>query len=1162
MYAGAIIHLVDLWRIPMFKHFVATLLALSILIAGCQSNPVLPGSDQTVPQDLNSQPSENFHQCLGYYTVLINTPDQSIDVIPVRIADWHLNVVGILNTTMGVSAVAVPSEADPPNGLFVFDITLTHPFGTKTQFAGFDVKGILMTPGSFQMVPTLEPSVVFADLNETQLENADGYTRWWNPTEFTNPGMFGYTHGNLANAPGNLLTATVNPYKHFADGLNTNTGVWYLSTLDLDANEGRGVFKAGESNTRRYRIRFPMDPGPQVVYGYAVDAAWNLPSPNPPLEVPDDFPMDANQPEAFLVGGEPTVNTLFYDSESGTSGGLMRLIFDIRDWQGMVSGQMGDEIDELIIYAPALFDGPKNAALVFEDSMKAGFALELYGDLIIAEAGEHLIGIRVPQSDGLKYTQGVGPAPDQFICAWDTLVIDVIDPECETDSNNSHLDAEEFTWSLPDTGVLCAGTDDEDWFHLEVPTMLQLEGDFKLYCDDPSAGFILHDVNGLVLDGANVVDGIASFNVDHLEIGVGEYFISVFVGGMGDAVTYVVELDGNMIDIRPNNPVDVTPPGLFLDPDWAARNGSVLYFSGLVGFWAYDNTAPWNPLYLSYFEDIHYGTPTFNFPYMYYNESTGVNPTGVDLIDWSDPANPVHFEDSLSVPGEVEFMTMDSGYLYVAADTGPSSEIFIYDYATDPQSPTLVDQFGSFGDVIRLGLVAPDTPMVALVLLTDTYGEVFDVSDPSNVTTYDAWMLIEGEQKDLDIEGNWIATTTVDASDNGYFNLQEYDPGVGVDHRGFIFTASDAEYVDIQGDYAYIGGGSIYGLVTIDMTDPDALLWKGYTETVSASHFVLAEGNLLLNIPEGAAYALFDIASDPAFPVEAFRYLAINQPTDITVYGDYAIIGDGLYDYHALKVLDISDPSNAFIAGEYVMDVGINPIVNEGPMFAVGSPVNDTLYIFDMEDPANPAIITWQAYGANLIDIAINEDVIYVALDDNTLDIWTLASWPIPIHKTPVSLSNTCIRMVIANDTLYVSTLTGIDYYSMTDPFNPTYSGTAGVNIVTHLEASSDRLYLLNSTELVISDITGGGEPTYIGSTTLPYVQPADTFTVTNEYAFVHIEDWKPVTTVKMWPEDSPWTVGDLYPEEIAWPVVALLAHGGYLYENKEIAGVRIWDLY
>ena len=104
--------------------------------SGCSGDPVGPDID-TGDTGLKDQSSSAVHHCLGFYTGLVDTKTCKVEVFPVRSADLHVNVTGVLNTTMGVSAVGVPSEADPANGYFVFDIILTHPFATKPQLAGF-----------------------------------------------------------------------------------------------------------------------------------------------------------------------------------------------------------------------------------------------------------------------------------------------------------------------------------------------------------------------------------------------------------------------------------------------------------------------------------------------------------------------------------------------------------------------------------------------------------------------------------------------------------------------------------------------------------------------------------------------------------------------------------------------------------------------------------------------------------------------------------------------------------------------------------------------------------------------------------------------------------------------------------------------------------------
>jgi len=160
-------------KTPMGKSLLVLILA-GMTISGCSDNPALP-QQVLVTESLSPNDTDNTnpHRNMGFFSLVIDREAGSIDAIPLRSSDWHVNLVGVLNSTMGVTAVGVPAEHDPPKGIFTFDITLKHPFATKPQLAGFDVRGILITPGTFNIGP-----LVFADTDETRLLNADGYTRW------------------------------------------------------------------------------------------------------------------------------------------------------------------------------------------------------------------------------------------------------------------------------------------------------------------------------------------------------------------------------------------------------------------------------------------------------------------------------------------------------------------------------------------------------------------------------------------------------------------------------------------------------------------------------------------------------------------------------------------------------------------------------------------------------------------------------------------------------------------------------------------------------------------------------------------------------------------------------------------------------------------------
>ncbi len=1142
----------------------STFAGVAILIAfcflGCQGEAGDPTGPDLHPSietpGLSASSSVGMHHCLGYYLVIVDTETREVEVVHLRSGELHLNLTEVLNATMGVSAVSVPAEADPANGLFVFDITLTHPFGTKKQLAGFDVKGILMTPGSLNV-----DSQVFADVDETRLENADGYTRWWNPTEFTAPGMFGYTKGNLANAPASALTATVNPYKLYGDGLDATTGAFWMIAKPLDDGVGRAVFTAGSSNVRRYYIRFPMAPGPQVVFGYAVDACWAKPTPNPPDEIPDDFPMEANQPEACFMHFEPIINTLFYDSESGTAGGVLRMICEVYDWQGRAAGNIAGELSSVGLLAPELFSGEVAAVFVNENQLRASYSADLSDIAVPTQPGEILMVMKGVSSDGSTYDQGVGSAPTDPIAAWKAWPIDITDPECEVDDNNSHNEAEDIYVSDPVSGNLCGGVDDEDWYRLDIFTGYRLEGEIRFYCDAPSSGVIFHDTNGLFLAGADVIDGVGSIDLDVLDLGVGEYFINVFTSSMSQAVIYLLEIDGDFIDIKPMLPIDVTPSDLFLDVDWTEKLGNYILLQGYFGFWVLDVSDSLDPVIVSRVYDMLSPSPTLVFPYLYYWESENDNPAGIDLIDYSDPANPIHYEDVLTISNNVHAMTGNSDTLYVAVSDGVSTDIYIYDIAVDPTNPQEVSHFNVNSVQRRLALIDPEGPETVLVTMTNTFMGLYDVEDPYNVTLVGANMLLSGIQHDIAIEQNYILKAFQDGANNGYINITSYSSGSGLSAESTVYVPGEALFVDTAGMYAYVGSGTL-GLQVVDFTTPSAATWVTFSPTVSNSRHVYAEDGIVVNIPDHAGYTWYDI-SNPLSPVETYRYMCLNNPVDAAIVGDHAYFAEyGDPSYTALKVVNVSDGSKAYVEAEYLVDDTPWPIAGLGDIVAMGQWNDSDLLLFDVSDPTNPQLQMLTNYTDQICSLAITDSAVYSALTNGFLEILDISAFPIVVPKTPVNILHEVSNLTVSGDYMYGHSGPDVYVYDISNPYVPAPAGSyTPLHEPEDLSIVGKSLYILTTDTLEIADITTPTAPAFISDLAMPYAPTMKYIAMDGQFAYVTDTDVNCVVAVSTWPPDSPSIFNEIHPGA-GWYQIGIAIAEGYLYELQYIEGVRITDLY
>ncbi|HDS29503.1 MAG TPA: hypothetical protein ENN67_00525, partial [Firmicutes bacterium] len=219
----------------------------------------------------------------------------------------------------------------------------------------------------------------------------DGYTRWWNSTEFTDPaGIFAYKPGAMGNLP--YPSATLNPYKYFADNLSNTAPV---GSIDFSK---RGTFAAtGDVNMREYVIQFPV-PGsdPVIKFNYAIDASWDVPDPMYEPTYPiESFSPGAQMQEPFNIVVTDAGSDAFHTSTA--FGGTLRLDIEIFDWQSPVNpdgvageisgiilegGPFGSPLDILPMATP--MPGSSAVSSVFNVEIDAGLLqMNQSGDFMI-----------------------------------------------------------------------------------------------------------------------------------------------------------------------------------------------------------------------------------------------------------------------------------------------------------------------------------------------------------------------------------------------------------------------------------------------------------------------------------------------------------------------------------------------------------------------------------------------------------------------------------------------------------------------------------------------------------------------------------------------------------------------------------------------------------
>jgi hypothetical protein len=295
----------------------------------------------------------------GYWDICIDQNGYSYEIVPRRDVAFHLNARRFLEEGPCFHCLNILGVQPSGHGSLLVDVELKHPFMGLNVYTGFDVRGIAIFPGS-RPWPANGLVTSESDLGEGELLNPDGYTRLFNPLEYP-PGsgafpILEYSHGKYASAD---PETTLNAFK-----------VYYSS-------ENRRFFSSWESVTVTYDIKKPGGP---ILFGYAVDACWKPPIGGAPIDVPEDFEISANCPEAYQISAAQL--TQLYQ------GGSCQVRIDVYDWQGT------ETINGVFLEAPDLFSGLVDASMIEDNGNWARYQATMWEEKS-ADTGDYDCLIRV-----------------------------------------------------------------------------------------------------------------------------------------------------------------------------------------------------------------------------------------------------------------------------------------------------------------------------------------------------------------------------------------------------------------------------------------------------------------------------------------------------------------------------------------------------------------------------------------------------------------------------------------------------------------------------------------------------------------------------------------------------------------------------------------------
>ena len=303
-----------------FRRTYGVVLSVIIAIAvGCSgSDPIAPSASS--PSHSTSRSQSPNRAIISVGQVMISADRTSVEMIPARTADLHLNVVKLLEGKACDDCLKLGDFFITSNDRLIIELTLTHPYHGMLKFSGFDVRAIVITPCDYNF-PVAGHAISW-DGDHMRLLNPDGYTNAFNPTEFPADSdvvpALKYIPGSFAT--GGDLTATLNPYIAFK----------------RDAE--RRNFAPGQTETNKFVLQ--LVPG-ELEFGYIVDACWA------PVDGDigsiDDFPPEANCLEAYQMYTRQGAGL------TDEAGSYAPVQVELWDHQGI------DSVSTVILEAPDLF---------------------------------------------------------------------------------------------------------------------------------------------------------------------------------------------------------------------------------------------------------------------------------------------------------------------------------------------------------------------------------------------------------------------------------------------------------------------------------------------------------------------------------------------------------------------------------------------------------------------------------------------------------------------------------------------------------------------------------------------------------------------------------------------------------------------------------------
>jgi len=1005
---------------------LAVVLTVTVGCAGNNPGPVIPETAIQTTGTASTQAGQTSNRyTLGLWGVSVDDTHTSVEVIPLRAAEFHLNATKLLEGGMCVDCLQIGNlQVIAPDEIWL-DLTIRHPVEENLTFTGFDPRAIFISAGNY-LFPESERLVSTGD-DLPRLLNPDGFTALFNPTQFPTdsslPAILKYWPGQYAT--GGDLTATLNPFLAYA------------------IDQPRRMFTPGAEEARTVKLQLPSG---GIQFGYAVDVSWVDPG-FPVTDPENDFPDEANVIEPYQV------STHLCDVLTPEPGNTTCLTVNV--W----SHQQAASIGPVSLEAPELFSGTVNLTYITEPEPGlfeySGQIANEFG----AEPGEYPLLIKVWSN-----------VPDGnlgAIHAWDLEMVPV-----EGSVYHDPVAIAKFSPMQQAPGFPVLFSDDGS-YDPDGGAILVYEWDWEndgTYDEQGDAVQHSWDISGTYYVQMRVTDDEAKTDTldEPLEVNIsGENVNAIEITAEG--LNYRIgelDLEGNSLVVQqshtPNGDLysylyffDVTDP---IDPVYITRyevgfmpwsgymvtsdGGYVYVVAGSFdesALYIFDVDPPTNvELVNKVFLDTH---GPMSVAIRDNQAWIGGNSGDFEFVD-IDPPEEAHElglvnEELVNYP---YFMAFEDGYTYVC-EGGLGTGVLILDI--QPPDYILykdnIQTFSSWGLCVSGGYTFTTSSMGT---------NIFDITPPHSYITVKE--LSGFDSHDMEVAEGYMYGRTHDE-----WKVFDVDPPgdsfevaqISEGHMGFKTEVGEG--------IAWISGWD-FGIAAVDIDPPEsaAIVNRMFSIDISSKDMILLGDSMYVIRSNQYFYDVSDYSfqavnvTDPSSPSITNTILMDDPPSTFCIQGDYAYCaGRQLF-----SVVDISSAGGESVEGTAPISSLAMDSVTDGEFTFVIT--ESDLLAFDVSVPNAPSLVNTLNVGESLDRIKIQGGYAYITDGDYcqaVTELYVVDIDPVADAEVVASIElNGCTSdnfdqlraMVINGSHLYIGTTDFIHFpflhvVSIEDPLNP-----------------------------------------------------------------------------------------------------------------------------